>query len=309
MDSVLPPTIAENEKEASKVSQEDNTFKVQISMKDLQKRVLFLGLPMYGGTCEANFAQSIAYLAAKCVNLGIQLQMFVLTNESLITRARNYIADEFLRSNATHLMFIDSDVGFNPDDVITLLALQGEETPYDVIGGAYPKKNISWEKIVHAVNKGFADKDPNELAKFVGDYVFNPVGGSGVIHIGSPTEVSELGTGFMMIRRSTFEKYKAVYGNQYMYKPDHVRTANFDGTREIMCFFNAEIDPVSKRYLSEDYFFCQKARQADMKVWLCPWMQLTHAGKYIFGGSLADLARIGANATADSAELAKFKKR
>ena len=45
-----------------------------------------------------------------------------------------------------------------------------------------------------------------------------------------------------------------------------------------------------------------------MKVWLCPWMQMNHVGSYIFGGSLADLASIGAAATADVGQLKKGKK-
>jgi hypothetical protein len=75
-----------------------------------------------------------------------------------------------------------------------------------------------------------------------------------------------------------------------------------------MQYFQAEIDPESKRYLSEDYWFCQKLTQAGGKIWYCPWMKLSHVGTYIFGGSLADLASIGAPATADPAMLKKGKK-
>ena len=59
----------------------------------------------------------------------------------------------------------------------------------------------------------------------------------------------------------------------------------------------------SKRYLSEDYWFCQKAHEVGIKTWFCPWMRLQHVGSYIFGGSLADLAAIGAAATADPGAL------
>ena len=211
-----------------------------------------------------------------------------------------------MRSDATHLMFIDSDIGFNPNDVIALMALSRDDSPYDIIGGPYPKKCISWEKIKLAVDKGVADKDPNVLEKFVGDYVFNPKGGSGSIPIGEPVEVLEIGTGFMMARKNTFQKFSEAFP-QYSYKPDHVRTAHFDGSREIMQYFQAEIDPKSKRYLSEDYWFCQKVQELGLKTWFCPWMQMQHVGTYIFGGSLADLASIGASATADLDSLKKKK--
>ena len=278
------------------------TFEIKMPIAELQKRKLFLATPMYGGQCAGMYTRSIADLAAICAKHEIQLQLYYLFNESLVTRARNYCVDEFLRSEATHFMFIDSDIGFNPQDVIALLALQSDESDYDVVGGPYPKKCISWEKIKMAVDKGKADEDPNQLEKYVGDYVFNPKSGAKEIPIGQPVEVMEMGTGFMMIRRKTFEKYKEAFPH-LSYKPDHVRTAAFDGSREIHAYFDCIIDPVSKRYLSEDYMFCYNVQKINMKVWLCPWMQMHHVGSYVFGGSLADLASIGASATADVAQL------
>jgi hypothetical protein len=256
------------------------------------------------------FARSVADLSALCTHYGIQIRFYFLFNESLITRARNYCADEFMRSGDTHMMFVDSDIGFNAQDVIALLALQSEnenEDKYDVIAGPYPKKCISWEKIKTAVDKGFADEDPQNLEKYVGDYVFNPANGTGSIPLGEPVEVLEAGTGFMMIRRNTFEKFAVAYPKQ-LYTPDHVRTEHFDGTRQIMAFFDTPICPDTNRYLSEDYMFCQWTRKAGMHVWLCPWMQLQHVGMYVFGGSLVDLAQIGAAATADPSQLKKLKK-
>jgi len=258
--------------------------------------------PMYGGQCAGIYTKSISDLSAFCAKHGIPLQLYFLFNESLITRARNYCCDEFMRSDATHLMFIDSDIGFESQDIIALMALQIQNPVYDIIGGPYPKKCISWEKIKHAVDRGVADEDPNVLEKFVGDYVFNPIAGQSQIPIGEPVEVLEIGTGFMMIKKEALLKFQEKYNN-YLYKPDHVRTKHFDGSREIMMFFQAEVDPVTKRYLSEDYWFCQKAQQIGLKTWFCPWMRLSHVGTYIFGGSLADLAAVGVAATADPNKL------
>ncbi len=316
--------------------------KIKIPIEELRKRKLFVATPMYGGNCSGMFARSIADLAALCANHGIQMQMYFLFNESLITRARAYCTDEFLRSEATHLMFIDSDIGFDPRDVLALMAMQGDESDYDVIGGPYPKKCISWEKIKMAVDKGCADENPNLLDRYVGDYVFNPKGGTQSIPIGQPVEVLEIGTGFMMIRRKTLEKFKEAYPF-LMYKPDHVRTEHFDGKREILMAFDCVIDrgyeisdlqeivravadgkfdvslqtkaqelfkkeeKASKRYLSEDYRFCYACANAGLKVWLAPWMKLQHVGTYVFGGSLADLAALGAAATADMDQLNKIK--
>jgi len=290
-------------------------MEIKIAVEELRKKKLFVATPMYGGMCHGMYTRSIADLTAECVKLGIEMKSYFLFNESLITRARNYCVDEFIRSDFTHLLFIDSDIGFEPKDVITLLALMddtGEYKDFDVLGAVYPKKNISWEKIKMAVDKGVADEDPNKLEDFVGDFVFNPIIGPGApnsIPLDRPAQVLEIGTGFMMIKKAVFPKYlefmKSV-GRDIMYKPDHVRSEAFDGSREIGMYFQAEIDPPTKRYLSEDYWFCQNMHKAGSKIGICPWMKLTHAGSYIFGGYLPALASIGAAATADPS---KFKRR
>jgi len=325
-------------------------MEIQINIEALQKNKLFVATPMYGGACNGMYARAMCDLTAMCLKYGIEMRSYFLFNESLITRARNYCVDEFLRSGYTHLLFIDSDIGFNPQDVLALLALQTEESSYDVIGGAYPKKCITWEKIKMAVDRGVAEENPANLEDFVGDFVFNPVMEPGEssksIKLDEPAEVLELGTGFMMVRRDTFMNFVKEYP-EIMYKPDHVRTAEFDGTRRIGQYFQAEvdrynpakeyeailariangetIDPTSiktimedakakqdassERYLSEDYWFCQLVRKIGMKIWLCPWMHLQHAGFYTFGGKLAALASIGASATADPSQLEAMKKK
>ena len=280
---------------------------VSIDIAELRKRKIFVATPMYGGMCGGQYTKSTADLAILSTQHKVDLKFFYLFNESLITRARNYLADEFMRDETyTHLMFIDSDIGFNPNDVLALAAIADPDSDKDIVCGPYPKKTIAWEKIKQAVDRGFADEDPEALARFVGDHVFNPVEGNNEMRIDEPCEVLEGGTGFMMIQRKAFEKFAKAYPGQ-MYTPDHVRTAAFDGNRQIMCYFDALIDEKSNRYLSEDYMFCQWAREAGIKVWMCPWMQMTHMGSYMFGGSLADLAQIGATATADPGQLQKGK--
>jgi len=277
-------------------------MEISVSIEELRKRKIFVATPMYGGICGGQYCKSTADLSSMAAQYGMDVRFFYLFNESLITRARNYLVDEFLRSDCTHLMFIDSDIGFDPNDVIALSVIAAEGSDKEIVCGPYPKKCIAWEKIVRAVDKGFADKDPNNLEKYVGDYVFNPKEGTGSIPLDEPVEVLEGGTGFMMIQRSALEKFLAAYP-QYSYVPDHVRTEFFDGTREILQYFQAEIDPKSKRYLSEDYWFCQKMWDINVKTWLCPWMKLQHTGAYVFGGSLIDLAQIGAGATADESSM------
>jgi hypothetical protein len=260
--------------------------KVQISIKELQKRKLFIATPMYGGNCAGPFTKSCLDLNSLCGQYGIQAQFFFLFNESLITRARNYLADEFLRSEATHLMFIDSDIDFDAKDVLTLLAL---DKP--IIGGPYSKKTIAWEKVFDAVHLGAVTPadNPLKLVEYSADYVFNVPPGTKEIQIDEPAQVLELGTGFMMVRRDVFEQFAKAYPD-YAYKPDHNRTLHFDGSRKIHMYFQALIDPESERYLSEDYMFCQWCRKIGIEIWLCPWMRLKHIGTHIFGGSMHAIA-------------------
>lgn len=277
--------------------------KLEWPTAQLQKCKLMIATPMYGGQCTGTFTKAMMDLAKMLNEAKIPYDVYFLFNESLITRARNYCVDAFMRTDFTHLMFIDADIGFTARDVVALLGLSmNPASPYDIIGGPYPKKTISWEKVKVAVDKGKADEDPNMLERYVGDYVFNPKSGTGQIALAEPCEVLEIGTGFMMIRRNTFEKFAEAFP-QYWYRPDHVRTKEFDGTRKIMQYFQAEIDPKSERYLSEDYWFTQKCQEIGLGTWLCPWMSMTHMGSYLFGGSLIDLASINVSATADPEAL------
>lgn len=324
------------------------SVEVRIPIEELRKRSIFLATPCYGGACTAMFARSVADLSAQCAQYGIGLQIYLLMNESLIPRARNYCVDEFMRSPSTHMLFIDSDIHFDARDVIAMLAMMGDDTPYDIMAAPYPKKTISWEKIKLAVDKGFADKDPEVLGRFVGDFVFNALPGTVSFDLDKPVEVLEAGTGFMMFRRRTFEKFRDAFP-EYWYRPDHVRTEAFDGSRDIFMYFQSEIDRMpyerlykqaiaqardvlakdptqteaalkllgdaleiketrSRRYLSEDYWHNQRARSIGLRTWLCPWMKTVHTGSFNFSGTVADMAALGTSATADTELLGKIKK-
>ena len=287
-------------------------MEITIELSELKKKKIFVATPMYGGNCHGMYTKSTADLAKLGALYEMDIKFFYLFNESLITRARNYCVDEFMRGDYTHLMFIDSDIGFDPNDVLTLAALcdekeQDPEKRMDILCGPYPKKTIAWEKIKRAVDKGYADENPGELERFVGDYVFNPDTGQSQVRLDEPVPVLEGGTGFMMVTKNAFKKFNEAYPD-YSYLPDHVRTKHFDGSREIMMYFQALIDEKTKRYLSEDYMFCQWMRKVGVKTWMCPWMKLLHTGSYTFGGSLSDLAALGATATADPDEIKLMKK-
>ncbi len=258
-------------------------MEIKLSKEELAGKKLFIGTPQYGGQCYGLYMKSCLDLQTACMQYGIDVKFSFLFNESLIQRARNYIVDEFLRSDCSHLMFIDADIGFNPMDIIAMLALDK-----DIMGAPYPKKTLKWENIKKAIVK-HPTISAAELERLAGDIVFNPVAGTKSFSVTEPLEVLEIGTGMMMIRRDTLDKFKEAYP-QYAYTPDHVGTAHFGGDRKIHSYFNVEIDPESNRVLSEDYHFCQMCRKIGVKVWMAPWILTTHTGTYAFQGNLPAMA-------------------
>jgi hypothetical protein len=259
-------------------------MEISIKKEDLQKKSIFVATPMYGGMNHGLYAKACLDLQALCAQYGVSVKFSFLFNESLITRARNYLVDEFLnRSDCTHLLFLDSDIHFDPRDVIAMLALDKE-----VIGGPYPKKAIKWRSVKKAIEKN-PEIDPQLLERVTGDYVFNPVRGTAQFSVTEPLEVLEIGTGFMMVQREVFPKFAEAYP-QLKYKPDHVGQAHFDGSRYIHAYFDTVIDKESERYLSEDYMFCQWWRNIGGKIYLCPWMRTDHIGTYHFKGDMPAVA-------------------
>jgi len=267
-------------------------MEIQVKVEDLKNHKVFIATPMYGGMAHGMYIKSCLDLQTTLGKYGIETKFSFLFNESLITRARNYLVDEFLRSGYTHLLFIDSDVHYNPEDVVALLALDK-----DVIGGPYPKKSINWGNVAEAARK-HPNMNPRELEKLVGEYVFNVVKGTSQFQVTEPLEVMEIGTGYMLVKRHVFDKMAVEYPN-IRYKPDHVGQSNFDGSRYIHAYFDTVIDSKESitgggtdRYLSEDYMFCQMWRKMGGEIWLCPWMKTQHIGTYAFTGDMPKVAEL-----------------
>jgi hypothetical protein len=79
-------------------------MEIQIKLDELKKNKLFVATPMYGGMNHGLYAKSCLDLQTLMIRYGVDVKFSFLFNESLITRARNYLTDEFLRSSI-HKMF------------------------------------------------------------------------------------------------------------------------------------------------------------------------------------------------------------
>jgi len=149
---------------------------IQLNVQEMKKNKVFLATPMYGGMCHGLYTKSLMDTTSVCMQHGLQLQIYYMFNESLITRARNYCVANFLKSDADYLLFIDSDIAWNAMDLVYMWHLLAENPEkLKVFCGLYPKKTIAWEKVLHAAKSGAYDNNPMGLEKEDGDMVFNPL--------------------------------------------------------------------------------------------------------------------------------------
>ena len=247
-------------------------------METTKKPIVFMATPMYGGMCTGTYTAALMQTPMTFSKAGVQLYYTYMMNESLITRARNSLAYDFLASQATHLMFIDADIGFRPEDIVEMV-----KRDVDICCGLYPKKEIHWQRVADAVGKGVP---ADQLKDHTGTFVVNLVANERAeVKMNELLEISNGGTGFMLIKREVFEALadKVPEYNNDMY----MATDTERKPRVIKEFFATSIDPDSNnRLLSEDYHFCKLARQHGFKIHAAPWVQLSHTGTYIFSGAL-----------------------
>lgn len=261
--------------------------------KNKKAKGFLLATPMYGGMNHAMYFTNVLRLQEKCLKLGINFEHCFMVNESLIDRARNGLVHEFLtQSKQDYLLFIDGDIQFNPDDILTLLS-----SDKDVIAIPCPKKGINWAAIIEAVKLG--NEDPAYLAKLGGEYNFSTL--KEEQYSGPFVKVYEVGTGIMMIHRSVFDKMREAFP-QNTYKSDNPRHFVIGKGSNVHAYFKSEI--VDGRHLSEDFYFCNKWRELGGDIWLLPLAQTVHHGSYGFQGSvghLAELIRVSTERNKDNA--------
>ena len=231
-----------------------------------------IATPMYGGNCKGIYVDSIIALTFELAQRGHQVSFSKIYNESLITRARNNLAKEFLDSNADYLFFVDADEGFNVPDVIKMI-----DSGKDLIGGVYPMKNINWANVRKAALEG-----RENLEEYSGIFAMNLLPGATTVRLNEPVEVLEVATGLMLISRKVFEvmephcpKY-AINNNMGQFEFDKMVTE----------YFATSITPEGV-LLSEDYHFCRKYRELGGQVYAAPWVNVVHAGEFVFSGRFA----------------------
>lgn len=209
---------------------------------------VMIGLPIYQGV-EPRFLSCLMQLI-KSPPLPLQIEF--TSGDSLISRARNSITAKFLDSDCTHLLFIDSDIVFEPRDVARLV-----ENRLDIVAGFYPKKQI----------------EP--------DYCYNDLRPEAP-RVSEPRawlrQVAYVGTGFMLVARRVFETMIDRHGDQLRFISDFSRRLEHD-------FWQVgvyEYPDGTRRHLSEDWYFCQRALDLGFQVWGDTRIRLQHVGTAVY---------------------------
>jgi len=221
---------------------------VQVNVDFLRTTKVHIAMPCYGGMLTESTFMSFIKWANTARQLGIDWTLETMVNESLISRARNTLTAKFLdMPDATHLFFVDADIGWEPWHLLVLL-----NRNVDVIGGLYPMKTMPIKWVVNGFEG--AEEGPDGLQ-----------------------EVSKAGTGFLLMKKHVFEKMKS-HPAVKQYKNDIGLDPKFD--QHLKTYFDTAVR--QNRYYSEDWTFCENWRDMGGKIWVDKRVLLRHSGSYVF---------------------------
>ncbi len=219
-----------------------------------------IATPAYGFNTTAPYSQSLFMLGNIAGRLGMKLGL-EFRGESLIPRSRNELTTIFLESDWTHLFFVDADIKFSPEAFFRLLLADRS-----VAVGIYPLKKMEESYPFFPVNQ---ETDADGFA-----------------------QVYPATTGFMCIKRGVILDMMAAY-------PERRYVADVPDDREHFDFFDPFIEPISRRYWSEDYGFCHLWNEIDGTVWADVHSKLSHYGQHLYHGDLMEYLRHGKEARLD----------
>lgn len=242
---------------------------------------LYIATPAYGGMLHLNYVMSIINLRSQ----GCQFAYDVIGNESLVQRARNILTARFLKSECTHLLFVDSDIGFPPRAVQRLL--EGASSGKQVLGTAYAKKSINWTQFADKVKRGDHEKkEPEPLMSLGLDYNVNLDPATVKSDDNGFVRVLDTASGFMMISRTAIQKLIDAHPEwEVVNDIEHSGGPKID---KYYTVFDCIKDPVTERLLSEDFSACRRFQELGIDVWVDFTTGLSHSGNNSFTGDITD---------------------
>lgn len=205
-------------------------------------------IPCYGGQIsEVTFTSFVRFIA-RAPQWGLEWSLDTLVNESLIPRGRNALVARAMHNpRATHLMFLDADIGFDPEYILMLL-----QEEVDVIGGGYPKKSLPIDYVINPISDGESDD--------------------------AKAEVERIGTGFLLMKREVFSRM-AEGMPELKYTDDCGLDPSIND--HLYAFFECGLFG-EKVFMSEDWLFCNRWRTLGGRIFISKRFALTHVGTYAF---------------------------
>jgi hypothetical protein len=232
---------------------------------DFSKCHLHIGMPCYGGNVSEPTMTSLLRFILMAQQVGLNWSLDTMVNESLVTRARNNLMAKMMTNqSATHFMFIDADIRFQPESILQMMACDK-----DVIGGLYPKKALPVNYVINLKRE----------TKVQGD-IFT---------------VDTMGTGFLLFKKHVYEKLCAAHP-ECKYVDDVGLGKQFEPT--MYSIFDVAIDEKG-HYLSEDWLFCRRWVALGGEIWAHGKVLLNHIGHYEFVGDLSKMPQFAQPGGAD----------
>ncbi len=235
---------------------------------------VFLATPCYGGVVTQGYMQSVIGIMQSADGDGYDATLALLGQDALITRSRNTLLAHFMaKEAATHILFIDSDISFDPALVKRLL-----DSGKDVVAASYPLKTHYWD--THSEQR-LRDGEPASSAglRYVGELCEGPLADRD----DDLATATYVGTGFMLISRQAILRMIEAYP-ETRYETVHACADAQAVGNTPYALFDCMIDPVTRIYLSEDFTFCHRWRSLGGQIWLDTRSSLTHTGPSDFQG-------------------------
>jgi hypothetical protein len=262
----------------------------------LRNPKLFILTPCYGGMCHLNYVCALMKTIDIFKSYNFPLQIEFCRNDSLISRARNnLVAKAMIDPDMTHILFIDSDITWDPNDIFKLILADK-----NLIGGVYPLKNYFWNKIINTnenTNTKFGLESLLDRRKQSGilshlyseeDFIKQNLLNYNINYIKSNleidnniAEVKHIATGFMMIHRITIETMIQHY-SETKYVDDVSFLLNHEN-QFAYALFDCRVE--NNHYLSEDWLFCNRWSKIGGKIYIDVSIDLTHTGQEDYKGS------------------------
>jgi len=211
----------------------------------VSKTNLFIATPGYQELVSFEYARSLGNTYALVRGLGITLDHVMFSASSLLCKCRNLLIKKFMETDATHMLCIDSDLGWPAEAVLGMM-----RADKDIVVGLYPIRGMS--------NKFF----------------YRPVtgGNDAVVIENNLMRLTHAPAGFMLIKRESIQRMIDKYPERYTEPKDPRNKSN----ESMYVFFNTEI--YEGEYWGEDYLFCQLATNAGLEIWADLDITFDHAG-------------------------------